>query len=141
MTVDELQQHLDRLGSRLDTWPAPRAAQAHALIDRSEHARAMLRDAQALDEVLRPPPALVVDHGALERRILHNLPERDPWQAVIDWLAISFWRPTVIAALPLLCGFALGFALPQSGEDQFYEDLATLAFDDPFAAYPEFNDE
>lgn len=141
MTVDELQQHLDRLGSPLDTWPAAAATQAQALIDRSEEARGIFREAQALDETLRAPPTSVVDHRALEQRILNNLSERDPWQVVIDWLAISFWRPTAIAALPLVFGFALGFSLPQSVEDQFYDDLSTLAFYDPFAAYPEFEDE
>ena len=110
MTADELREHLDRLGGRLDTWPPTIAAEARALIERSDAARSVYREAQALDELLQH--ALASDHQAtpgLEQRIFDNLRERDPWQAVIDWFATSFWRPMVTAALPLALGFTLGW--------------------------------
>ncbi len=142
MTADELREHLDRLGGRLDTWPPAIAAEARALIERSDAARSVYREAQALDELLQH--ALASDHQAtpgLEQRIFDNLRERDPWQAVIDWFATSFWRPMVTAALPLALGFTLGWVFPESEQDDFYEDLATLTFYDAYETYLEFDDE
>ena len=144
MTADELREHLDRLSGRLDTWPPAVAAEARALIERSDAARSIYREAQALDELLQHALAQASDHEAtpgLEQRIFNNLTERDPWQAVIDWFAISFWRPIATAALPLAFGFALGWVSPQSEQDEFYEDLATLTFYDAYETYPEFDDE
>ena len=142
MTADELREHLDRLGGRLDTWPPAIVAEARALIERSDAARSVYREAQTLDELLQH--TLASNHEAtpgLEQRILNNLTERDPWQAVIDWFAISFWRPMVTAALPLALGFTLGWVFPESEQDDFYEDLATLTFYDAYETYLEFDDE
>ncbi|WP_439815756.1 hypothetical protein [Zavarzinia sp. CC-PAN008] len=54
--------HLDRFGPDLSTWPRPGDARAWA--DRSARARAALRDAQALDGVLRATCVTVTDDFA-----------------------------------------------------------------------------
>jgi hypothetical protein len=139
MTTDELEANLNRLGARLETWPVALADGARELIARSEEAASLVREARTLDEYLARSPG-AVDHSALEQRILHSLADRDPLQAVLDWLAISFWRPAFIATLPLLFGFALGFVSQEPDPDGFLEDLATLTFYDA-ESFTEYDDE
>ncbi len=69
----------------------------------------------------------------LKERIIANLPERDPWQDLFDWLRASAWRGVTAAALPLLLGFAVGLA---AGDDPELE-LATdsLIFAEVWEAY------
>ena len=80
------------------------------------------------------------DHQAspgLERRILANLPATDALQRLFDWVAASFARAAVTAAMPLVLGFAIGFDQDHS-TTEFDEDVITLAF---AATFEEFDHE
>ena len=67
----------------------------------------------------------------LEQRIRHNLPARDGLQRLIDWVAWSFARAAVTAALPLAVGFLVGFDLEYAATEPDGEVIA-LAFIESF---------
>ncbi len=69
----------------------------------------------------------------LQERIMANLPERDPWQDLLDWLRASTWRPVAAAALPLLLGFTVGLT---AGDDLELEPTTeSLIFAEVWEAY------
>ena len=70
----------------------------------------------------------------LEQRILANLPATDALQRIFDWVATSFARAAVAAALPLVLGFAVGFDQDYA-TGQFDEKVVTLAFAESFEEF------
>ncbi|MSO71264.1 MAG: hypothetical protein EXQ88_04530 [Alphaproteobacteria bacterium] len=99
MTIDRLGQLLDAYGGELARWPAEARGAAQTLLAGSSEARALLLDAQRLDEALaivRPPRP----NAAVATRL------RDLIGGAVDAPASM----AVIAARPLtrpLAGFAL----------------------------------
>jgi hypothetical protein len=136
MNTDEFADCLDRWGSDLEHWPAPQQASGRALMAASASARALLADAQHLDQWLASGAEHQVSFG-LERKILEQIPSQDFLQQVVDWFSAALWRPTFAATCALLVGFMSGLALPELNDDALLDDVSMLAFS---ASYEELND-
>jgi hypothetical protein len=92
LNIDDFEQGLDRWGSDLDSWPDPERDAASMLVERSERARALMVQGQALDGWLDEGRT----HRApmqLKQKILDQLPRPDIWQRAADWFASAFWPP------------------------------------------------
>lgn len=136
MNIDDFEQGLDRWGSDLDSWPDPERDAASMLVERSERARALMVQGQALDGWLDEGRT----HRApmqLKQKILDQLPRPDIWQRAADWFASAFWPPALTGACALLLGFATGTLLPAANEETLIDDVAGLAFTE---TYLEFED-
>ena len=141
----ELQRLLDRFGSDTAKWPAPSAQAAERLLAGSPAAARELEAARALDGWLaglrehRAPDDLA---AAIMARIdgpdrADRVDRTDRVEQFARWLTGRLWRPVLIGALPLVAGFALGFALPEPADADLAGQLGTLAFVD---IYAELND-
>jgi len=139
MNDAELQELLDRYGSDTAKWPTPEASSAARLLAESGPARAQFDAARTLDgwlDGLRQHRA----PAGLAATIMARIERRDPADRLLAWLTGRLWRPILVAALPVVAGFAIGFGLPQEA-DTDNTDLAgqigALAFTD---IYQELDD-
>lgn len=126
---------LDRHGPDFDRWPADLSAKARDLVDRSSHARDLLREARELESALDDAlPAIAAPLG-LQTRLLANLPEREAW---FEWLTVKAWRPAALALVPLVVGFGIGLNVAQGAtamEDADDDILLALFDPDELARY------
>lgn len=120
MTMNELEQALDRYGGDLGRWPAALRDDAEALIARDAKAAELASRAARVDgllgEAIRPMPvdaALLgriiagIDNGAGRAVALRPTPR------------LAAWAGAAVIAF-LTAGYAVGIALPASqGEDTF----------------------
>lgn len=112
MSPDRLAEIIDACGADPRRWPEAERAAAEALLAASAEARALQREAAALDALLTPAPARIEPSDALRARIMAqaaSLAAAQPRRAG--------WRQQVAEAAGFL--FPGGRMMPQ---------LATLAF-------------
>ena len=121
MTEHELREALDRLGSDLSRWPAKEAERARRCIEASPAAARMHAEAATvarwLDDALVPAPLAVPE---LRRTLLRRVAESSTRSArAMAWLLAGLsewtlaWRPALVALVPLLLGFGIGFVIPE----------------------------
>lgn len=131
MDLNTFNDHLDRLGPELNSWPVDRGTEARALLEASAEARDAMADARTLANLLTAM-ADVPAPGYLASRInaLANAEAQDPWQRLLNWFAGAFWRPILAIGLPLAFGFTLGLVqAPVSADDEYLAaELGLLAF-------------
>ncbi|NIP16357.1 MAG: hypothetical protein GWM88_17080 [Pseudomonadales bacterium] len=131
MNIDDFERGLDRWGTELTSWPDAERAAAQALLERSEPARSLAAQADAMERWLdegrthRAP-------AQLNQKILAQLPRPDIWQQAANWFSSALWRPTLAGACALLLGFALGALLPSTDQDGLVNDVAALAFTETY---------
>jgi len=146
MTPQDFEDLLDRLGADLRQWPKGVRTDAQALVERSEPARAALRDAEALSSVLEQAPAGEV-HSALTARILATAPGADRnaelgSQGVaqggwLNGLLSALWpdfgwvRPAGLMAASLVAGLYIGIAAPSAETVNKETDLFAYVFEIP----------
>jgi len=151
MTEAEFAVLLDRYGADRARWPAPDAERADDLLSESPIARRDLAAARAVDEWLaelhpHEAPAGLAE-SILERvhsiervqraaaaagteRRPDPLDRADLLDTAIRWLTARLWRPVLVAALPVVAGFAIGVALPAETDTELASQIGTLAFVD-----------
>ncbi len=136
MTAAQFELLLDRLGGDLRRWPAAEADAARLLLAASPEAQRTLAAARTLDDWLgglrehQAPPGLATN-------ILGRVRRPDALARLLQWLAGSLWRPALVAALPVLAGFAIGIGLPEPMDTEIAQQIGALAFID---IYQEFDD-
>ena len=141
MTLQEFIAHLDTHGSNLEGWPPDIQADARA-IARTPAGRAQLDIACAFDALLvdaLPAPQPI----GLETRILTHL-KADPEPAarpldLVAWLSEALWRPVTLAIAPLVVGFVLGVAYPET-DDGLEDAVSLLVFSQVADDYEEIAD-
>jgi len=146
MTEAEFAALLDQHGGDRTHWPAADAKRADDLLGRSAAARRELAAARAVDHWLTDQRAHVAP-AALADSILERVQRAeamaatgtrpDPLDSAFRWLTARLWRPVLVAALPVLAGFAIGVALPTDTDTELASQIGTLAFVD---IYEELND-
>ena len=136
MTIDELEQALDRWGADLGDWPATEAERARALLAIDAAARRKLDAARKVDDLLRglrghAAPA----HLAGRIMALVRAPDReaDHLEQMLRWLTGRIWRPAMLAMLMVTAGFLGGLAAQEPVNEELAEDVMTLAFSDIYA--------
>lgn len=146
MTLDELEQLLNRYGSEPDNWPVDLRQSALLLISRSSHGQRLLDqlndDESKLDSLLDQLSIrqIIPEFPGLEARVMQQqLPEqsRSLVDQLLGWLlpkpgnsGLTLWRPAMAACLPLLFGMLLSnvfsFGIDtnldnvQNWDDEFY---------------------
>ncbi len=129
MDVNTFNDHLDRLGPELTTWPDELRAEATALLEDSAEAADALADARTLANLLQAMPQVPAP-DYLAGRISALAASIDPWQQLLNWLGGALWRPVLAAGLPLAFGFTLGLLqVPGAADDEYLAaELGLLAF-------------
>ena len=141
MHTERFEQIVETYGSKPDNWPAPEREAAERLLRESARARHLLQEQQALDDMLNrfQVPAM----PQMESRILRALRDatrKGLLDRIIDWVLpergtlLSWaWRPTLAAALPLVCGIYLAnyysFGIDDT-ENSWQEALYLISMND-----------
>lgn len=127
---------LDTVGSNKTLWPAEERVNAEQLLARSAQARAELRAAQVLDQLVSAAPKHVAPPG-LHFRILAGLPPETNGfiDQLVGWLTAGFWRPAIFTLTPLLFGAWLGAAAPIEDESSSALDLSSALLDEVYSTY------
>jgi len=151
MDVRSFEEALDRWGSNLSDWPAAERQAAEALLARSKDVQTLLEAERRIDSAL----SALREHAVpslLEQRILARLPAvagsgsaagSSPAagaynvQWILPWLTAKAWRPALLAGVPLIFGFAMGFGLPDLSEQELADQVSMLALSD---IYQEIDD-
>ncbi len=145
MDAKNFEQALDRWGSDLSDWPATERQAAEALLVRSKDVQTLMEAERQIDSALSALREHAVS-SRLEQRILTRLPAvagSDPAAGAYDgqwiwsWLSAKVWRPVLLAGVPLIFGFAMGFGLPDLTEQELAEQISMLALSD---IYQEIDD-
>ena len=122
LTRRDFAELLDRLGPRIETWPAASRAAAERLLAVNPEARAMLAAsgtvAVSLQALMQPDAALLP-----LRRAATRAPMRSP-----SWRRLAGFGMAALAA-SLALGFVVGTALP-SGTGDDGTDTINLAVND-----------
>ena len=136
MDLTEFAGALDRWGPDLDRWPPAAAGRARALLTGPQSADAAreVEAALALERMLANAPPDTVTPG-LAQRITSNLSPAAQWPAWVTWLTSTRWRPARLALVPVLFGFAIGVAMPQSIDTSLSEELTWSALSDDYPSY------
>jgi hypothetical protein len=135
MDLSTFNDHLDRLGPVLDTWPEALRWEAEGLLQTSAEAADRLADAQTLANLLAAMPDSPAPAYLADRIISAAAGQEDPWLRLLDWLGGRFWRPVLAAGMPLAIGFAVGVAqLPSTEADAYLAaDVGLMAFSSTYA--------
>jgi anti-sigma-K factor RskA len=135
MDVRTFEEALDRWGSNLSDWPAAERQAAEALLVRSKDVQTLLEAERRIDSALSALREHAVS-SRVEQRILARLPAvagSDPaagaynGQWIWSWLTAKAWRPALLAGVPLIFGFAIGFGLPDLSEQELADQVSMLA--------------
>lgn len=128
---NDFEDFLDRQGADPARWPPAAHAQATALLRSSARARALLAEAQRLEEGLADAFRSVPAPPGLAARILANVsavPQGGTWtERLAIWMAGTIWRPVGLASLPLILGFALGMGFAPDTADLEAQVLIVLS--------------
>ena len=115
MTADEFSDLLERHGSNIAEWPSTLRNEAHGYARVSDHGRRLLAESRAFDALLADstdvPTPLRLRARILERVAANESPV---WWT---WITDAFWRPALLAILPLVLGFVLGDMTSQLESD------------------------
>ena len=136
MTIDELEQALDRWGADLGRWPAAEAERARALLAIDPTARRSVSVAREVDEFvgeLRRHAAPTHLAGRIMARVREAGAAPDHLERMLGWLTGRIWRPAMLAMLMVTAGFVAGFAVQEPVDEELAEDVMTLAFSDIYA--------
>ena len=129
MELTNLEELIDRQGPNLDSWGDERTReQAQALLQSSEAARTILRDAQTVNNLL--PKALYVPFpNGLEQQILTAIAALKPLRRTWPRICANWILKPALAVVPLALGFAIGFT--QTEPSSIIEDeITTVHFED-----------
>ncbi len=129
MELTKFEESIDRLGPNLDTWENESdRQQAQALLQSSETARKLLREAQIVDELL-PQALYVPTPQGLERRIMDVVVASKPLHRT--WLRIctNWILKPALAVVPLALGFFIGFSQAQHSTN-IEDEITTVHFED-----------
>lgn len=146
MTPEVFEDLLERRGADLAAWPAASRAAARDLLNNSEDARTLLREAQTLVALLDEAPAGEV-HAALAARILQGAPGHAPASQDIGeekaqggwllgvigilWPEFGWVRPAALMAVSLAAGLYVGITAPAMTAETEQTDLFAYVFDVP----------
>lgn len=124
-------------------WPDAERAAAQTFLDNNVSARAMLREAMALDHWLQSPASQAPAFTGLEARLLQRkLPSatRGAVERLLAWLLPApglelrlLWRPVAVACLPLVIGLLVGFQVelaPEAYATSLEEELYLISLSD-----------
>jgi hypothetical protein len=136
MDLTTFNDHLDRLGADLETWPDTLRLEAEGLLRTSSEAEDALADARTLANLLAALPRVPAPSG-LAGQI--SRAAVDPWERLVDWFGVALWRPVVATGLPLVLGFVIGLVQVPAPEEDAYlaADVGLMAFS---VSYTEFAD-
>jgi hypothetical protein len=143
MTEQEFEDALDRWGADLSHWPIALTGKARRHLQAQPLARRALDAAAVVDAYLDDLEQSTAP-SYLERRILSQLGNpptpapADPRSTLLEWLTRRVWRPALVATVPVLAGFLLGFGsvAPTGGDPadgDLAVDMAMLAFSDLYS--------
>lgn len=113
MDEREFEALLDCHGPTLEKWPNHVVAEATALLSKSPQVKQAYDQAMKLEQLLSSL-MLVPETRDLKPEILDVVAQDVqpvPW---IEWLTGGLWKPAMAATVPLLLGFAVGFATTSS---------------------------
>jgi hypothetical protein len=139
MTPEEFTHHIDTHGPDLHYWPAEVQTDAREFANTAagrmqlDHARAF--DTLLADSLHAPRPM------GLKARILANIANPAPGTRPIDliaWLRETLWRPLTVAITPLLMGFVIGVAFPET-DDALEDTISLLVSSEITAEYEEIS--
>lgn len=146
MTPEVFEDLLERWGAELAQWPSAQRAAARGLLETSDEARALLRDAQMLVALLDEAPKGEV-HGALTARILQDAPGHAPAAQGVSsgaaqggwlrgligilWPEFGWVRPAALMAVSLVAGLYVGITAPAMTAEPEQTDLFAYVFDIP----------
>jgi hypothetical protein len=145
MNHQRLIQIIQAYGTRPENWPAEERADAQALLAANEtdpvgsddyQVRRLLAGEAHIDDAL--DSYAVTTPLYLRSRILADLPKKLLLDRVLEWLLPDlgelrsyFWRPALVACLPLVIGLMLGNNLFTVDSSEAWEDeIALIALDD-----------
>jgi hypothetical protein len=133
MNSHRFTQIIDAYGSRAERWPQDEREAMQQYISIHASAQQYLHSQISLDALLDAEtgqPSL--QQKRLEARIMANLPPAFPTRQddsladrLLAWLLpgpnkYAFWRPTLVACLPLLVGLAIGSNVSLEAQDDSY---------------------
>lgn len=114
LKLEDFSAMLDQLGPELAYWDVAKADAGRRLLAASVEARALLKRAQSLDNLLRPGPALKASAG-LRQRILADAqisspPEKSELGELMAsiWPFGPFWRPAAGLVTAAVFGVIIG---------------------------------
>ncbi len=115
MNTDEFRRLIESYGTKPANWPEHVSAEAMQFLQTSEAARQIVTIHEPLDKAL-DRHEVNLDLTRLDQRILAQLPAQQTHliDQVLAWILpkpnhpSSFWRPALVACLPLVFGIAIG---------------------------------
>lgn len=129
MNLAKFEESLDRLGPNPDTWENKSdREQAQTLLQSSETARALLREAQIVDELLPKAFYVPIPQG-LERRIMNAVVAAKPLQRTWQRMCTNWILKPALAVVPLALGFLIGFSQAQHSTN-IEDEITTVHFED-----------
>ena len=129
MELTKFEELIDRLGPNLDAWENKSdRQQAQALLRSSESARALLREAQIVDELL-PKAVYVPTPQGLERRIMNAIVAAKPLPRAWQRICTNWILKPALAVVPLALGFLIGFSQAQHSTN-IEDEITTVHFED-----------
>jgi len=133
MTIDELEQGLDRYGGDLGRWPGHLRAGAEALVSENRTAAELVRVAARLDRALARAVEPVTLDSAFVGSMVAGVGSAKPRDEVVrPTPRLAAWAGVAMAAF-LVTGYAIGLALPATTTTQSDDVLASIIFGDTSA--------
>lgn len=143
LTEQRFAQLLASYGAEPERWPAAERAAALAYLDDNARARRLLRETLEFDQWLQSPASYPPAFPDLETRVLQRVMPavaRSVIDRLLAWLLPSpdlplyqWWRPAVVACLPLVMGLVVGFQIelaPEPYTTTFEEELYLISLSD-----------
>lgn len=131
MDLSRFTQIVSAYGGQPKYWPVEEREAAAAFMENSEQAQALVKLEQNLDAQLATYLPGRADVRELKSGIIASI-EKDAMSildTVLDWILpenpIQFWRPALVATLPLVIGIMAG-VMAQSEPDYLWEDEIAL---------------
>lgn len=136
MNLDTFTKLLDSYGTVEANWPADVRSDALEFVTENEAARALLLQYAPLDQAL-DMYTIGLDVDRIRTALLAKVGPRNLFDRVTAWLLPepanlqAFWRPAVVASLPLILGIILGSTLSlgntESYTDSWSDEISMVA--------------